>query len=604
MTTTTRRLTVSACLPVVWSLLVLLGQAGLVFADDTPPPTRSPAQPARMIAEWEPAWGTLIRWPLGIPSSLVVELARDDTLYTLVETTSAENQARNTFQNWGVAMEHVVFIRSQVYSMWTRDWGPLSIFDGNGQIGITDPWFDGYPWISGCNRSDTPPPLVAATRVNESSLAAATPIGGSARVRGERGYEEDDAINATLAEFFGWPLHQIPAYCTGGNIMTDGFGAAMSTWLMYQENAPHMTENQFRDRASEYLGIETYTFVEKPEVHGIQHIDCYAKLLDPETVLIKEVPTWHPEYGCCEHLVAEFAALNTCYGRPYRIIRIYCGSYSGNAVAAYTNSLILNTKVLVPLFDIASDDDALQTYADAMPGYEIIGFDYHSWYYYDALHCRTMGIFDAGMLRVTHMPLDEVVSWAPQHEITATIDDRSEAGLIADQLRVVWQLAGDAGWQTAPLTSTVADSFVASIPGQPPASRVNYYLAAADNSGRNETLPPSAPGGYYSYLVDPATSVAPVPTGSPLAVASFPNPSPGLTAFRLTTATGGPTTVRIFDLAGRCVRTLLRAEPIASGHILIWDGNDARGATCPDGVYLLTLRQGTRRCTERFTLVR
>ena len=29
----------------------------------------------RVIAEWEPALGTMIRWPLGIPSDLVVELA-------------------------------------------------------------------------------------------------------------------------------------------------------------------------------------------------------------------------------------------------------------------------------------------------------------------------------------------------------------------------------------------------------------------------------------------------------------------------------------------------------------------------------------------------
>ena len=39
---------------------------------------------SRLVAEWEPALGTLIRWPLGIPSDLVVELASDDFLYVLV----------------------------------------------------------------------------------------------------------------------------------------------------------------------------------------------------------------------------------------------------------------------------------------------------------------------------------------------------------------------------------------------------------------------------------------------------------------------------------------------------------------------------------------
>ena len=44
--------------------------------------------PRRMVAEWEPAYGTLVRWPLGIPAMLVVELAQDDSLYVLVENTS------------------------------------------------------------------------------------------------------------------------------------------------------------------------------------------------------------------------------------------------------------------------------------------------------------------------------------------------------------------------------------------------------------------------------------------------------------------------------------------------------------------------------------
>ena len=38
--------------------------------------------------------GTMIRWPLGIPYDLVVELADDEKLYVLVENNSQENQAR------------------------------------------------------------------------------------------------------------------------------------------------------------------------------------------------------------------------------------------------------------------------------------------------------------------------------------------------------------------------------------------------------------------------------------------------------------------------------------------------------------------------------
>ena len=49
----------------------------------------------RVVAEWEPAIGTMIRWPLGIPSDLAVELASDDKINVLVENTNEQNKANN-----------------------------------------------------------------------------------------------------------------------------------------------------------------------------------------------------------------------------------------------------------------------------------------------------------------------------------------------------------------------------------------------------------------------------------------------------------------------------------------------------------------------------
>ena len=66
----------------------------------------------RIIAEWEPAMGTMIRWPLGIPSELVVELANENIIYVLVETNNQQNQAQNNFINWGIDMNNVVFINT------------------------------------------------------------------------------------------------------------------------------------------------------------------------------------------------------------------------------------------------------------------------------------------------------------------------------------------------------------------------------------------------------------------------------------------------------------------------------------------------------------
>ena len=104
----------------------------------------------RVIAEWEPALGTMIRWPLGIPSELVVELASDDLIYVLVETSNQQNQALNSFNNWGVNTDNIVFISTSTYSHWTRDHGPQFLIGENG-FKVIDQRFNGYPVESGCN---------------------------------------------------------------------------------------------------------------------------------------------------------------------------------------------------------------------------------------------------------------------------------------------------------------------------------------------------------------------------------------------------------------------------------------------------------------------
>ncbi len=438
------------------------------------PAIAQPAAPVRVIAEWEPAIGTLISWPLGIPQDLVVELASDDLLFVLVRNQQAENSARSTFSSWGIDLGQVEFIRTNVQTHWPRDWGPHQVFDGNGEWGVIDPIFEGYPWVPTTCQPITSP----------------------------GGYVGDNAVNIDFAAYFGAPLHSFPAYLTGGNILVDGHAAAFSTCAMVGENQQLWTELEFRSLATQYLGITDYHIVNNTEDYGIQHLDCWFKPLDEETLLVKRPPVGHEEYARIEANLQILTGVTNCYGRPYRIVRIDCPAYNGYDVAAYTNSLILNTKVLVPLFNIPGDAQALQTFADALPGYEVIGFPWGSWYYYDALHCRTRAVFDRHMLRITHRRLGDEVTAAPNFPIAAFIDDRSEAGLITDELRVYWRAQGAADWEWELLTPTGdPDRYGAEIPAQLPGTTVEYYIAAADYSGRAESLPRSAPAGFYSFAV-------------------------------------------------------------------------------------------------------
>jgi len=549
-----------------------------------------PASPAvaqwepgpRMVAEWEPALGTLIRWPLGIPMSLVVELARDDTLFTLVETSGAEQQARSTFAAAGVDLGQVVFIRGNLWSVWTRDWGPQAVFDAAGRMAYADPWFDGYPWVPGC--ADAP--------------AAGVP---AATARQGRGYEEDDVLPAVVAAHLQVPHAPLSAYLTGGNIMTDGLGTAWSTRQMLAENAPAMSEAVFRQRVEDVMGIADYRFTLDPEVFGIQHIDCYAKLLDEETVMVKEVPSWHPEAACCDAVAAAFAGALTAYGRPFRVHRVLCPGFATGSAAAYTNSLILNRKVLVPTFGIPADQAALDAYAAAMPGYQVLGFAHDDWYEYDALHCRTMGLFDPGMLRLLHAPLEAEQPAGTSLAIEAWIDDRSEAGLAPGAQVLHWRVDGAAAWQEVPLQAVAGEVHVAVIPPQQPGTELEYRLEAVDVTGRQV----SSPRGAWpaSHQVTVTGDVTATPLTAPLGIQVAPNPFNPRTVMALTGVNGQWGEVVIHDLRGRRVRTLHRGA-LEPGLSLTWDGADDTGRAVPSGTYLAVLRTEGRREAARLSLAR
>jgi agmatine/peptidylarginine deiminase len=430
-----------------------------------------------MIAEWEPAIGALISWPFGIPQQLVQELAETEQLYILARSAADENNCKNFLTSIGVPLGRATFIRDNHNSHWTRDWGPHQVF-ANGQWTIIDPIFQGYPWVG-------------------QSCSMITSPGG---------YAGDDQVPSIVANFFGAPVAVMPQYLVGGNFLDDGHATAFATCTQIAENLQVGTEAQFRANLGSYLGISNFVALTPTENNGIQHIDCWFKPLDEETLLVKRAPAWHEEYNEIESNVAQLQTLTSVWGRPYRIIRIDCMPYNASQrIAAYNNALILNKKVYVPLFNIPADADALATWRAALPGYDVVGFPWSSWYYYDALHCRVRAIFDRHMLRITHRRLDATAPYASSYPLTAAIDDRSEAGLIADSLRVYCRVAGAPAWDWSPLTPTgQPDEYAGAIPAQPPGATVQYYIAAADNGGRSESLPRVAPDGYYSFAIQNA----------------------------------------------------------------------------------------------------
>ncbi len=432
-------------------------------------PTAPPAGATiRNAAEWEPSQGVIIRWPLGISYALVAEMSEDLVVTTIVASSSEENTARSNYTSNGVNMDNVDFLIASTNSIWTRDYGPWFIFE-DGQLAIVDHIY---------NR---PRPL-------------------------------DDEIPWTLGSEWGLDVYGMNLNHTGGNHMSDGLGMSMSSELVYNENSDK-TEAEVDSIMMAYLG-NNYTVLGYVESGGIHHIDCWAKFLNPSTILVKDVPSGSSVYTKLNQRADSLAQQISAWGRPYTVVRVYCPSGT-----AYTNSIILNNKVLVPMFGSSYDDDAIETYQEAMPGYEVLGFT-GSFLDDDAIHCRTMGVPDREMLFVHHVPLyGEISGPDSDYLVGVIIDPYSDSALIADSLKVIYNVDGGA-WDYVMLNATAQpDSFYAYIPAQPAGSQISYYIQAADLSGRVETHPYiGAPWAHQFTVKGPQAPsapeiVAPVDTG-------------------------------------------------------------------------------------------
>ena len=316
--------------------------------------TDPPQAPIRNIAEYEPMQGVLIRYPFGISTSLIREMAEDVVVYCLVSS-NQQNSAYNSMNNAGVNMNNVEFIVGSTDSYWTRDYGPWWVIDGNGDIGIVDFTYN-------------------------------------------RPRPNDNAAPYKVSQHLDVPYFSADVISTGGNYMTDGNGVAAATQIAYTENSQCGTNDQSSVPLSpcayvdnimyDYYGIDTYHVVADPNDEYIDHIDCWGKYLSSSRMIIREVPTSHPQYNDIEEVASYFENTLTVSGSEWEVFRVYTPNDQ-----PYTNSLILNDKVFVPIMNSQWDDDALEVYQVAMPDHEILGFT-GSWQSTDALHCRVKGIPD------------------------------------------------------------------------------------------------------------------------------------------------------------------------------------------------------------------
>ena len=461
---------------------------------ETDPPTGTP----RFVAEFEPMQGVMIRYPLGIPTSLVVQLADNCHVYCIVSA-SYQSSAQSSFQSAGVNMSNVTFVNAASDSYWVRDYGPWYIFEDRNPA-IVD------------NVYNRPRP-------------------------------NDDNMSGVFASFWQIPMYGMNLQHTGGNMMEDGRGHGVSDNLVFQEN--NNNETNVRNKMRDYLGIDPYHVTIDPQGDYIAHVDCWGKYLAPDKILIAQLPSTNSHAADYDAVANYFATTNCCWGYPYRVYRVQ--EPGGSTLAPYTNSLILNKTVYVPMGSNSTyNQQAIDVYQEAMPGYTIVGVtnnDYYtSWENTDALHCRTRGVMDFGMLFVDHRNvIFGEQEWQDSIAITSKFIAYSGQALKQDSLLVYYSIDGGA-YQTAHMTATGnPDEYVGYIKGYQGESSIDYYVFGADESNRRYTQPVFAELDPHHFTMESHTPIT--PTEPTISVEELVFDESGELTFTITNETDHPFTV-------------------------------------------------------------
>ncbi|NLT50079.1 MAG: agmatine deiminase family protein, partial [Ignavibacteria bacterium] len=443
--------------------------------------TTPPEFNVRTAAEWEEMQGLLINWDSDHNELLgqIVDYAQEECMVFIIST--AQDSVENYLTGVNIPLNNIAFINAPTDAFWVRDYGPVSIYKNyTEELSFVD-----WRYYSGFY-----------------------------------GRPHDDVIPGTVADYLGInvyhttaPPYELRNY--GGNFMSDGHGAGFSTYYVLshddEEGNPNLSEPQINMIMQAFNGINPYLKVETLPINAIDHIDMYMKLLDEETILVGEyasgVQGSQNNVQIQENIDYILNNFSTCFGRDYQIIRIPMPPIEGTIQRTYTNSLILNKTVLVPIYDKdpAMDLNALSIYQNAMPGYNVIGINSELVIPLSgAIHCITMGVGDEDPVFISHAKIREVANTGP-YKINVFLNTQS--GIQNSFL--FWSNQPGGGYQSVQLVPTGNDNYTAYLPPQAAGNNVYYYISASSNTGKTIKKPftgGSPNYGYFKFQVPPTAA--------------------------------------------------------------------------------------------------
>lgn len=330
----------------------------------------------RLPAEWEPVEAVLMAWPHKDTDWLYMLPQAEECFAAMVRAIApfakvlivAPDPDRVAECIGPMPDDRVVLLPCQTNDTWTRDYGPITVVQGDANIPV-DFGFNGWGLKFAANHDN-----LVTTALEGMGLFAHAP----------------ESRRAFILE--------------GGSIDTDGRGFILTTssCLLSPNRNPDMELDQILEYICRSLGADRIESLRHGALVGDDtdgHIDTLARLLPPGDVIVYTgcADPSDPNYAELKAMEAELRELRTAEGKPFHLAELPLPDpmydHEGKLLpATYANFLIVNRAVIVPVYSQPLKDKmAVDILAALLPDHTVVPVDCCALVQqHGSLHCSTM----------------------------------------------------------------------------------------------------------------------------------------------------------------------------------------------------------------------
>lgn len=310
--------------------------------------------------EWEPQSGIMLAWPHAnsdwqstLPQieplycQMVKQITRFEKVLIICYDDIQQQQIRIRLSDADVDELQVQFSINPFNDTWVRDYGPITLYH-HGEPLLTDFTFNGWG--------------------------------------GKYAAKLDNQITQQIhaqGHFGLTPLNHSTFVLEGGSIDVNGHGVLLTTTacLLSAKRNPELSREQIEQQLKQQLSVTQVVWLEHGYLAGDDsdsHVDMLARFCNDSTIA----------YTSCndpddEHFIElakmrdELCALRQHHDLPYELIPLPLPApkYDDNGrrlPASYTNFLIINGAVLLPVYDDPADEIAIKHLNRCFPQHELI----------------------------------------------------------------------------------------------------------------------------------------------------------------------------------------------------------------------------------------